>query len=419
MPVGINEKHDAFAVLKIKDFSFFLLARFILTFAILMQSVIVGWQVYQITNDVFSLGLIGLAEAIPFLSIALYAGHIADLFNRKKIIVICSFVYFLCALALFLLTYKFSNLLVLHGAFPIYVIIFITGLSRGFLYPSQTAFMAQIVPRNLYTNSSTWNSSVWHIAAITGPAVGGLIYGFFGINMAYLTVVVFVALSILFYFNIKSKPVPPKEKEESIFESLKTGLKFVFKNQILLSAISLDMFAVLFGGAVAILPVFAGPAMLNVGPQGLGFLRAAPAFGAILMAVYLAYKPPLKNSGKKLLISVVGFGLCIIFFAISNNFYLSLVLLALSGVFDNVSVILRFTIMQLLTPDNMRGRVASINSIFIGSSNEIGAFESGLAARLLGVIPSVIFGGSMTLLITGIAAKFAPKLRKLDLNKEF
>ncbi|MFA6925029.1 MAG: MFS transporter [Bacteroidales bacterium] len=417
MTTESEEKHDAFAVLKIKDFRYFVLARFTLTFAIQMQSTIVGWQVYEYTKDAFSLGLIGLAEAMPFMGIALLGGHFADIFNRKKIIVICDFVYFLCALSLFFITYKFSYLLKLHGVFPIYSIIFLTGIARGFLFPSQTALMAQIVPRNLYANSSTWNSSTFHIAMVIGLAFGGLIIGFFGIDKAYLAVVACVFLSLLFYLKVKSKPMPKKEKDESLFESLATGVKFVFKNQIVLGAISLDMFAVLFGGAVALLPIFAAE-ILKVGPQGFGFLRAAPAFGAVIMAMFLAYKPPLENSGKKLLISVTGFGLCIICFALSKNFYLSLFLLALSGVFDNVSVIIRQTIIQLYTPNEMRGRVASVNSIFIGSSNEIGSFESGLAARLLGLIPSVIFGGSMTLLVTGIAAKFAPKLRNLNLKKD-
>ena len=302
----------------------------------------------------------------------------------------------------------------LFGTLPIYIVIAITGLARAMLYPSQIALMAQIVPREFYHNSATWNSTIWHIAAIAGPAIGGLIYGFFGITIAYCIVVILIVTGLFLFFGIKSKPIPPKEKEETLLQSLSTGIRFVFKNQIILGALSLDMLAVLFGGAVAMLPVFAAE-VLHVGPQGLGFLRAAPAGGAVIMAMILAYNPPFKKSGLKLLSCVAGFGLCIIMFAISKNFYLSLALLAMSGMFDNVSVIIRQTIIQLYTPDNMRGRVASVNSIFIGSSNEIGSFESGLAAKIMGLIPSVIFGGSMTLLITGVTAKVAPMLRKMNL----
>jgi MFS family permease len=275
--------------------------------------------------------------------------------------------------------------------------------------------MAQLVPRHLYTNSSTWNSTVWHIAAISGPALGGLIYGFFGVQAAYIVVLflVIVALSLLFF--VKRYHNPQIVLTETIKQRLSSGLKFVFRNQILLGTMSLDMFAVLFGGAVAMLPIFAAE-ILFVGPQGLGFLRAAPMVGAVLMSLLLAYRPPAVNAGKWLFISVAGFGLSIICFAISKNFYLSLFLLCLSGLFDNISVIIRATTLQLLTPDEMRGRVASVNSIFIGSSNEIGSFESGLAAKVMGLVPSVIFGGSMTLMVVGIIAKRAPLLRKLNLR---
>jgi len=410
------KKHDAYAVMRISEFRRFLLARFFLTLGVQMQSVVVGWQVYEITKDAFSLGLIGLSEAIPFLSIALIGGHYADIYNRKKIILTCVSLYLLGATSLLVLNYNFSAILTSFGILPIYIIIFMTGFSRGFLFPATSAFMAQIVPRELYGNSSTWNSTIWHIAAVSGPAIGGLIYGFAGINIAYSTVVCCVILSILFFSGIKRKPIIPKDKIETIGQSLKTGLKFVFKNQIILGALSLDMFAVLFGGAVAMLPVFAAE-VLKVGPEGLGFLRAAPASGAIIMALILAYYPPLKKAGRNLMIGVTGFGLCIVLFALSDYFYLSLFLLFMTGVFDNISVIIRATIIQLLTPDNMRGRVSAVNSLFVGSSNEIGSFESGLAAKLLGLIPSVIFGGSMTLLIASFTAIKAPKLRNLNLVK--
>ncbi|HNW97329.1 MAG TPA: MFS transporter [Bacteroidales bacterium] len=412
-----NNEHDPYAALRIKNFRYFLLARFSITVALQMQSIIVGWQVYEITKDPFSLGLIGLAEAIPYIFTSLFSGYFADRYNRKNIILITTTVFIISATLLYLFTANLSNVLFLYGVVPIYLVVAFSGFARSFIYAAQTALMAQLVPRELYANSSTWNSTNWHIAAVSGPAIGGLIYGFYGISNAYLTVIIFVILGFYCFININTKKITTiNYNSESVIASLTEGIRFVFKNQIILGALSLDMLAVLFGGAVAMLPVFAAE-VLHVGPQGLGFLRAAPAAGAVIMSFFLAYNPPVRNSGKKLFISVAGFGLCIIFFAISKNFYLSLLLLAMSGMFDNVSVIIRHTIMQLYTPNNMRGRVAAVNSIFIGSSNEIGSFESGLAARIMGLIPSVIFGGSMTLIITATAAKVAPLLRKLHLKE--
>jgi MFS family permease len=408
--------NEAYAALKIKDFRLFIFFRFFMTIAIQMQSLIVGWQMYELTHDPLALGLIGLAEAIPFISIALYAGHVADRYNRKTIILSFLLFFLLGTCFLFTFTLKKLGILTAFGVLPVYCVIMISGFSRAFIYPATMALMAQIVPREHYANSSTWNSMIWHIAAITGPAIGGLIYGFFGVKAAYGTVILVGLFSVMLLSLVKKVPVPHVNLGEKLYHRLASGLKFVFRNQILLSTMSLDMFAVLFGGAVAMLPIFAAE-VLKVGPQGLGFLRAAPMAGAVIMSLFLAYRPPLTYAGKALIISVTGFGLSIILFALSKNFYLSLGLLFLSGLFDNISVIIRATTMQLITPDEMRGRVASVNSIFIGSSNEIGSFESGVAAKIMGLIPSVIFGGSMTLLIAGITAKFAPLLRKLNLTK--
>jgi MFS family permease len=409
-------KHDAYAVLKLKDFRLFLSFRFFMTIAAQMQSIIVGWQVYELTHDPLSLGLIGLAEAIPFISVALYAGHIADRFSRKKIILWFDALFLVASGFLLFCTVHRAGIIGTFGVLPIYAGVAISGIARAFLYPATIALMAQIVPRELYTNSSTWNSTTWHIAAITGPAVGGLVYGFFGVKIAYMTVITAMLISFFLLGIIRDRPAPERNADEKLFERLKTGIRFVFSNQLLLGAMTLDMFAVLFGGAIAMLPVFAAE-VLKVGPQGLGILRAAPMVGAVCMSVVLAYRPPMVKSGKFLFIGVAGFGLSIICFALSKNFYLSLGLLALSGMFDNISVVIRSATMQLVTPDHMRGRVASVNSIFIGSSNEIGSFESGVAAKLMGLIPSVIFGGMMTLGIVGVTAKWAPKLRNLNLRK--
>jgi len=380
-----------------------------------MQSIIVGWQVYQITKDPLALGLIGLAEALPNIATALFAGNAADKYNRKSIITWFMLLYLCGTLALFLFTLPSLGILNKVGVIPIYLVVAVSGVARAYLYPAIIALMAQLVPRHLYTNSSTWNSTIWHIGAITGPAIGGMVYGFMGVRAAYLSVLLFLFLSFVLLLFVKNRPAPVYEKGETLLHRLSGGLKFVLKNQILLGAMSLDMFGVLFGGAVAMLPVFAAE-VLKVGPEGLGFLRSAPMVGAVIMGTILAHRPPMVKAGKYLYFSVAGFGLSIILFALSRNFYLSFALLMMSGMFDNISVIIRATTMQLVTPDAMRGRVASVNSIFIGSSNEIGSFESGLAAKLMGLIPSVIFGGEMTLLVVLIASKVFPKLRSLNLR---
>jgi MFS family permease len=411
----ITAETDAYASIRIKDYRRFIFARFFLTMGIQMQSVIVGWQIYQLTHDALSLGLIGLSEAVPFLVISLYAGHVADIVNRKKIVIISNIAYVFCALSLFLIATRLHSYLYNFGVFPIYIVIFISGITRSFMSPAQTAFSAQLVPRELFGNASTWNSMTWQVAEISGPAVGGLVYGFFGVGTAYFTVLCFSSAGWLLFSLIKKRPMPEHKDGESIRESLSTGLKFVFGNQVILSAISLDMFAVFFGGAVSVLPIFADR-IFHIGAKGLGFLRAAPAAGAVIMSFAQAHRPPFRRAGRNLLVGVSGFGICIILFALLRNIYLVFFVLFLSGMFDNISVIIRHTIIQIATPDEMRGRVSSINGIFIGSSNELGSFESGAAAKLLGLIPSVIFGGTMTLAVVGVVANYAPKLRRLNLN---
>lgn len=412
--IPILDNTDPYAALKIKDFRLFVLARFVLTFAVQMQSVIVGWQIYELTRDPLSLGLIGLCEAIPVFGIALFAGHLADVVSRKKIIAVCSSAYLVCATSLLLVSTQFHEVLAQHGIFPIYVIIFFAGLTRGLMSPAQAAFSAQLVPRELFGNASTWGSVSWQVSEVTGPAIGGLIYEFLGIGAAYVAVVVFAAVGLFIFMAIENKPMPERKREESIRRSLSEGIRFVFRDQIILSAISLDMFAVFFGGAVAVLPIFADQ-VLHTGAKGLGFLRAAPAVGAIIMSIIQANYPVFRQAGRNLLICVLGFGFMVITFALSKNFYLSLVVLMLSGAFDNVSVIIRATIIQLYTPDAVRGRVSAVNGIFLGASNELGSFESGLAAKLMGLIPSVIFGGTMTLLVVAAVRTLAPRLRKLQL----
>ncbi|NOT75491.1 MAG: MFS transporter [Cyclobacteriaceae bacterium] len=402
-----------YAALHIRDFRLFISARFCVTLAINIQAVVVGWQVYEITKDPLSLGLIGLAEAIPSIVVSLYAGHLADIIQRKQIIVVTLATLFLCSLALLSFTSDLGGFILNYGIWPIYAVIFVSGIARGFITPALFSFMPQLVPRELYQNAISWNSTLWEMASIGGPPIGGLIYGFFGISAAYSMDVALMLIGLSMAMMVPNKPLPPMTEEQGIADKIKAGLKFVFQNKIIFNAISLDLFAVLFGGAIALLPIFADQ-ILGVGKVGLGFLRSAPGIGAVLTAVYLTHYPIKKSMGKILLFAVGGFGVCMILFAVSTNFWISMGVLAISGAFDCVSVIVRGTLLQTLTPENMKGRVSAVNNIFIGSSNEIGAFESGIAARVMKVVPSVIFGGVMTLLVVGLTAWKAPAIRKLE-----
>lgn len=406
------EKHTPFAVLGIRDFRYFISARLFMTLAIQIQAVAVGWQVYQITRDPLSLGLIGLSEAIPAISVSLYAGHLADVSDRRRIILSCAVLLMLCAITLFSFSEVLPTVLSTYGAIPIYSVIFVSGIARGFLSPANFSFMPQLVPRELFTNAVTWNSTIWEAAAVGGPALGGLFVDMAGLSFTFFAVICLVVAGVTAYALVDRKPIPDGTGKQDMFSNIREGLQFVFRHPLILSAISLDLFAVLFGGAVALLPVFAAE-ILHAGPNGFGLLRAAPAAGALVMALWLSYRPVRLRPGKVLLWCVAGFGVCMIAFGLSKELWLSIAILSLSGAFDCVSVIIRGVLIQTQTPDHMKGRVAAINSMFIGSSNEIGAFESGVAARLLGVVPSVIFGGGMTLLTTAVTAWKSEKLRSL------
>ena len=409
-----QEKHDPFAVLKIKDYQFFLTFRFFLTMAIQMQSVIVGWQVYSMTNNVIDLGLIGLMEAIPFILISIFSGHIADTFNRKKIIVLFTFIFMLASSALLYISTENSDLLAVYGTLPIFILVGIIGVIRGFMSAALSPFLSQLIPRNRYGNGATWNSTIWQVASVIGPSISGFLVAI-DYMTAYGVSLIFIFIALFSLLFIPKKETPTKEEGESIWESIGVGVKFVIKNQLILGALSLDLFAVLLGGAVALLPDFAKN-VLHAGPVELGYLRAAPALGAAIMAIIIAYKPPVRNAGKILLYSVAGFGVSTILFGFSTNFWAALFFLFLTGAFDNVSVVIRHSILQLATPDNMRGRVSAVNGIFIGSSNEIGAFESGITAKWWGTKAAIVIGGSLTLLVVGITGKISPKLRKLNLR---
>jgi MFS family permease len=400
-------KHDPYAPLRYPNFRWLVLAHGMSTIAREAQIVVVGWQIYEVTKDPLSLGLIGLAEALPMVGVALYAGHMADRANRRTIAIMGTLGLAISAIALLLFTLRPA---LLHSVWPIYAVIFASGIARSFTRPAVTALSAELIPREIYSSAVAWRSSTWQGAAIAGPALGGMLYGFSGPKLAYGVVVAlfFGGLAALGAITHKSEPLP---SDMPIGESLRVGLRFLWRQPVLLGAMTLDLFSVLFGGAVALLPIFAK--MLGAGPQGLGVLRAAPAIGSLAIGIYLAHRPPFRRAGPTLFVAVVVFGVTTIGFALSRNFVLSFVLLTLGGVADNVSVLIRGTLMQMLTPRELLGRVAAVNSIFIGASNEIGAFESGVAARLLGVVPSVIFGGAMTLVVVALTAASSPKLRRM------
>ncbi|TAE38060.1 MAG: MFS transporter [Sphingobacteriales bacterium] len=393
---------DPYIALKYPEFRFFLSMRFFLTLAYQVQAVIIGWYVYSITQNPLSLGLIGLAEALPAIGIALYSGYIADKVDRALLLRWVLTIMFTASAALYFITLpQFAAQLATQTlVFLIYVIIFIIGLARGFYAPAAFSLMGMIIKREHYANSSTWNSSIWQTASIIGPALGGLMYGFAGLNHSFILVIIFMLLSVFCAFFIKRRP-PVYVPSTNIYESLSQGLKFVFNNKIIVGALSLDLFSVFFGGAVALIPVIAHQ-VLNVGAQEFGFMRAAPAVGAVVTMFAMTRFSPMNKPWRNLLVAITGFGICIIGFGLSKSYYLSILFLVLEGGFDSVSVIIRSTLLQMLTPDEMRGRVSAVNSMFIGSSNEIGQFESGLTARLMGTVPAIVFGGCVTLGVVGI-----------------
>lgn len=402
-----------YAALEIRDFRFLLLARLFVTVAVQIQFMAVGWQLYTLTKSALLLGMLGLSGAVPAIGVALYAGHVADIMDRRRIL-ICAVIVLTTSMAL-LACCSFgldSQYLV-----PlIYATVAITGLARGFYAPAIFGLISDIVPRNLYANAAAWNSSMWQASAIAGPILGGFLYVTFGAGLTYTFSTCLILGSFICFLMVKSKSTPSKvSKEAGAVQNIKEGLRFVFSNQIIVGAMALDLFAVLFGGAVALLPIFASD-VFHSGPQVLGFLRAAPCVGALLTSTVLTHNPIKSNAGLILMAAVAGFGLCMISFGLSKSLYLSFILLALSGCMDGVSVYVRSTIYQLLTPNDMKGRVAAVNSMFIGSSNEIGEFESGVAARVLGLVPSVIFGGAMTVFVVLVTMIKAPKLRNLNMQ---
>jgi MFS family permease len=410
-----QESKDPLIAMRIPEYRNLLMGRFLFIMGLRMMATLVGWWIYELTDEPFAIGLIGLSEVIPAVSLSLYAGHVIDISEKRKLLLTGVALYFFCALLLLGLSTRFTaTQLSSHWiAFSIYVIIFFTGIFRAFTGPSFGTMIASIVPKNILQNATTWNQGIWLSASVTGHATVGFLIAGIGHTGSLVIICLLVMAGFAFMYQIKPKPPLNEPGEKKTMDSVKEGLRFVFHTKEVLGALSLDLFAVLFGGAVAMIPVFAKD-ILKVGPIGFGWLNAASDIGSIIVIVILTIFPLHRAQGKKLLLAVGGFGICIIVFALSKLFWLSFVVLLTSGFLDGISVVIRGTILQLKTPDNMRGRVMSVNSMFINSSNELGQFESGVAAKIMGVIPSVIFGGTMTLLVVCTTWFKAPSLRKME-----
>ncbi len=412
-------KKDPFSALRIPEFRRFILMRLAIVLAWSMQFVLIEWEVYRITKDPWSLGLIGLMEVIPAIVMALFAGHIVDQSEKRNMLLKCFAGTATISILFCYLVHPETATTIGKQTFlyAIYALVFLGGIIRSFIIPSVFSLLGLIVPKSQFTNAATWSSSSWQVSAVIGPALAGFLIGGIGVFNSMIFVTISIILGIFMLLQISKKPILNKKIGEPVTESLKAGIRFVFQNKIILNALSLDMFAVLFGGAVALLPIFAQD-ILQVGSEGFGILRAAPAIGGLLTMLASTMFSIEKNTGKKLLLAVFGFGISIIVFGLSQNFWISVVALFLSGVTDGFSVVIRSTILQIYTPDDMRGRVSSVNSIFVGSSNELGAFESGLTSKLLGVVNAVVFGGIMTLLVVGTTAVASPKFRNLEIEKD-
>jgi MFS family permease len=407
--------NPAFAAIRLKEFRYYIIQRFFFIMGLRMIATVVGWKMYLLTRSPFALGLLGLAEVIPAVSMALYAGHVVDKSDKRKLLIRAIIFYLLLAVGLLFLTSDntektWGKPVVINC---IYAVIFFTGLIRAFSGPASSAIIAQLVPREILPSAASWSSSVWLGASVLGHASAGFLIELAGVSATFAVITLYIAIAAIAFSFIKPKPIVHTKKDQAAWDSVKEGLRYVFKTKELLGAISLDLFAVLFGGAVALIPVFAVD-ILKTGAVGLGWLNAASDIGSIIIILTLTFSPLKKKQGLVLLYVVAGFGVSIILFGLSKFFWLSFAALLVGGILDGISVVIRSTILQLKTPDHMRGRVSSVNSMFINSSNELGQFESGFAAKLMGVVPSVVFGGCMTLLVVIITWVKAPSLRKLE-----
>jgi MFS family permease len=406
MALQNQERHDPYAALRNRDFRLLLTGRFITSFGNEMLSFAIGWELWLRTHQAFVLGMVGLVQVIPVILLSLPAGHVADQYNRRRIILITEFFLALCVLGLGWLSYTQGPLI------WIYALLLGIGITRAFNDPASSTLLPQTVSPDLFSNAATWSTSSWQFASITGPALAGLLIGFFNsVSFIYIFDALAAITFCILLTMIKGRQLALAEKSAT-WESLVEGFKFMRDTKVILAAITLDMFAVLFGGAVALLPIYATD-ILKVGAQGLGILRAAPSIGALIIAFGLAHLPPMKNAGRNLFFAVTGFGLATIVFGLSKSFILSVAMLATLGALDNISVVIRGTLLLTQTPDVMRGRISAVNSIFIGISNELGSFESGLAASLFGPIIAVVAGGIGTVIVVLIVARVWPEMGRL------
>jgi MFS family permease len=413
--VPVDRSHSPFAAVQIPEYRLFIIQRFFFTMAMRMIFTVVGWKMYLITKNPLAMAFIGLSEAIPAILLALYSGHVVDKSDKRTLMFRTILLYFLCAAGLMFATLPSSE--INYGKqfvqYSIYGVVFFTGVLRSFLGPSASSILAQLVPKILLPNAVTWSSGTWLSASVIGHASAGFLIAYVGYTGTFALILLYLMVSAICMYQISPKPVVHTNTEQKTWESVKVGLRYVFRTKELLGALSLDMFAVLFGGAVAMIPFYAGE-ILHVGAIGFGWLNAAADIGSIMAILTLTFRPLKRKQGLKLMYVVAGFGLCIITFGLSKIYIISFLALLVSGILDGISVVIRGTILQLKTPDEMRGRVSSVNSMFINSSNEIGYFESGVAAKLLGVVPSVVFGGAMTLLVVVVMWIKAPTLRKFE-----
>jgi MFS family permease len=407
--------NTAFNALRYPEFRAYIIARFLFIFVLNMQATLVSWTIYDITKDPFNIGLIGLIEFVPAFIMAFYAGHVIDRGDKRNLLLASFAGNILLTLGYTLITSreaagmysKDTILLVMYG------LTFCTGIARAFSGPTSFALVSRLVPAHELPSAITWHSGSWQVAAVSGPALGGLLYASVGLTPTFIGMLLLLTFATLGTLLIKPKPAVGPQREERVLESIRQGFRFIRRTPEVLGALSLDLFAVFFGGATALLPYFSD-VILNAGPEGLGLLRSAPALGAIAILTWVTIWPMKRRQGRAMFLSVAGFGICIIIFGLSRNFWLSFAALFSSGLLDGISILVRSTILQLKTPEEMRGRVASLNSIFIMSSNELGAFESGFTSRLLGTVPAVVFGGCMTLLVTIAVWWKAPGLKKLE-----
>ena len=385
----------------------FEIARFLIVSAVEMQAVAVGWQVYDITKRALDLGLVGLAQFLPGILLFLVSGHASDRFERRKVLGACYAGYAVCSGLLLVLAVRRT-----HAVLPIYMVLILLGVVRSFNGTASRSILPQLVPDEHFANAVAWNATTFQAATILGPSLGGILYALFrGPSAVYGVAMLTAVGALLSMFRIKIRP-QTRRREPTTMKTVFAGLHFIWREKLILGAISLDLFAVLLGGAVALLPVYARE-ILHTGPWGLGLLRTAPGVGAAVMAVALAHRPLRGRAGPTLLWSVAGFGICTIFFGVSTSLVLSLISLIFLGAADMISVIIRATLVQLRTPDEMRGRVMAVDMVFIGTSNELGQFESGLTAHWFGTVPAVVLGGVGTLAVIALWAWIFPELRRL------